>query len=124
MNLHKKNCYAFDVVTCKNPGQFSRIIFAVWTTYISRISALSDESIRNYLTEAVPDTEDVALFSLAVIDSFIDITGYLAVMSDRNPWLEHEAIPFQKYRKLLFEKRYLALYEVRGSIKAAKGIPV
>ncbi|MDD2504244.1 MAG: type II toxin-antitoxin system RelE/ParE family toxin [Clostridia bacterium] len=51
-----------------------------------------------------------------LIDSFIDITGDLAVMPDRNPWLEHEAIPFQKYRKLLFEKRYLALYEVRGSI--------
>jgi Plasmid stabilisation system protein. len=51
-----------------------------------------------------------------LIDTFVEMTGDLAVMPERNPWLEHEAIPFQKYRKLLFEKRYLALYEVRGSI--------
>ncbi len=51
-----------------------------------------------------------------LIDSFIEMTGELAVMPERHPWLEHEAIPFQKYRKLLFEKHYLALYEVRGSI--------
>jgi hypothetical protein len=50
-----------------------------------------------------------------LIDSFTEMTGDLAVMPDRNPWLEHEAIPFQKCRKMLFEKYYLALYEVRGS---------
>ena len=51
-----------------------------------------------------------------LIDTFVEMTSDLAVMPERNPWLEHEAIPFQKYRKLLFEKRYLALYEVQGSI--------
>ncbi len=51
-----------------------------------------------------------------LIDTFIDITGDLAVMPERNPWLEHAAIPFQRYRKLLFEKHYLALYELQGSI--------
>lgn len=39
----------------------------------------------------------------------------LAEMPDRNPWLEHEAIHFQKYRKLLCEKHYLTIYELQGS---------
>ena len=51
-----------------------------------------------------------------LIDTFVEMTGDLAVMPERNPWLEHEAIHFQKYRKLLFEKHYLALYEIRGTI--------
>lgn len=50
-----------------------------------------------------------------LIDSFVEMTGDLAVMPERNPWLEHEAIPFQKYRKILIEKRYLALYVVVGN---------
>ncbi|HWQ74762.1 MAG TPA: type II toxin-antitoxin system RelE/ParE family toxin [Syntrophomonas sp.] len=50
-----------------------------------------------------------------LIDAFSEMTGDLAVMPERNPWLEHGAIPFQKYRKLLFEKHYLALYELRGN---------
>ena len=51
-----------------------------------------------------------------LIDTFIEITDSLAVMPERNPWLEHEAIPFQKYRKMLFEKHYLALYELQGNV--------
>lgn len=51
-----------------------------------------------------------------LIDTFIEMTGGLAVMPERNPWLEHEAIPFQKYRKMLFEKHYLALYELHDNV--------
>ena len=36
-----------------------------------------------------------------LIDTFVEITDNLAAMPERNPWLEHDAIPFQKYRKLI-----------------------
>jgi plasmid stabilization system protein ParE len=48
-----------------------------------------------------------------LIDNFIEITDSLAAIPERNPWLEHDAIPFQKYRKLLFGKHYMALYQIQ-----------
>ena len=47
-----------------------------------------------------------------LIDTFVEMTDGLAIMPERNPWLQHDAIPFQKYRKLLFGKHYIALYQV------------
>lgn len=51
-----------------------------------------------------------------LIDSFIEMTDDLAMMPERNPWLHHQALPFQKYRKLLFAKNYMALYQLRDNI--------
>lgn len=51
-----------------------------------------------------------------LIDAFVEVTGDLAVMPERNSWLSHEAIPFQKYRKLHFTKHYLVLYQLQGNI--------
>ncbi|MCW3491518.1 type II toxin-antitoxin system RelE/ParE family toxin [Dethiobacter alkaliphilus] len=48
-----------------------------------------------------------------LIDSFVEATDSLASLPERSPWLEHDAIPFQKYRKLLFGKYYLALYQIQ-----------
>lgn len=48
-----------------------------------------------------------------LIDNFVEITDSLAEMPERSPWLEHDAIPFQKYRKLLFGKHYIALYKIQ-----------
>lgn len=48
-----------------------------------------------------------------LIDTFVEITDSLAAMQERNPWLEHDAIPFQRYRKLLFGKHYMALYQIQ-----------
>jgi len=48
-----------------------------------------------------------------LIDTFVEMTDSLAAMPERNPWLEHEALPFQKYRKLLFSKHYMALYQIQ-----------
>ena len=50
------------------------------------------------------------------IDTFSEATDRLAEMPERNPWLEHNAIPFRKYRKLVFAKHYMALYEIRDDI--------
>lgn len=48
-----------------------------------------------------------------LIDTFVEVTDSLAAMPERNPWLEHDAIPFQKYRKLLFGKHYMAFYQIQ-----------
>lgn len=50
-----------------------------------------------------------------LIETFVETMDSLAAMPERNPWLEDDAIPFQKYRKLL-EKHYLLLYETRGKV--------
>ncbi len=50
-----------------------------------------------------------------LIDAFVEMIDGVSTMPERNPWLENEAIPFQKYRKLLFGKYYTALYEIRGN---------
>jgi plasmid stabilization system protein ParE len=51
-----------------------------------------------------------------LIDSFAERTAGLAEMPEAYPWLDDERIPFQKYRKLLFSKYHMALYEIRGNI--------
>ena len=49
-----------------------------------------------------------------LVDAFVETARTLVQNPERCPWLEHEALPFQKYRKILFGKHYLALYEIRG----------
>ena len=51
-----------------------------------------------------------------MIEAFIKAATNLAQMPERNPWLQHNDIPFQKYRKLLFYKHCMALYEIRDGI--------
>ena len=51
-----------------------------------------------------------------LVDEFVGNTGTLAKMPERYPWLEHNAIPFQKYRKIFFGKYHMALFEIRGNI--------
>jgi plasmid stabilization system protein ParE len=48
------------------------------------------------------------------VDEFIEKTGSLAQMPERCPWLNHDLLPFQKYRKLFFGKYHMALFEVHG----------
>jgi plasmid stabilization system protein ParE len=48
-----------------------------------------------------------------LIDTFVEATDSLAALPERNPWLEHDAIPFQKYRKLLLGKHYMVLYQIQ-----------
>jgi len=67
------------------------------------------EHVRFLATVSVPAAN-------RLIDTFVEVTGELAVMPERNSWLSHEAIPFQKYRKLHFAKYYLALYQLQGNI--------
>jgi plasmid stabilization system protein ParE len=49
------------------------------------------------------------------VDAFVESTDSLTRMPERCPWLEHDAMPFQKYRKILFGKYYIALFRIHGS---------
>ena len=50
-----------------------------------------------------------------LVDEFVEKAGTLAHMPERCPWLIHVMVPFQKYRRLLFGRHYMALYEIRGN---------
>ncbi|MDR1060528.1 MAG: type II toxin-antitoxin system RelE/ParE family toxin [Clostridiales bacterium] len=47
-----------------------------------------------------------------LIDEFVQKTGELSRMPERCPWLVHGMMPFQKYRKSLFGKYHMALFEI------------
>lgn len=49
------------------------------------------------------------------VEEFVENAGTLAQMPERCPWFEHDAIPFQKYRKILLGKYHMALFEIRGN---------
>ncbi|GHU06109.1 plasmid stabilization protein [Spirochaetia bacterium] len=48
-----------------------------------------------------------------LIDQFEAQAKSLRKQPERFPWLSHSALPDHKYRKLLFEKRYLLLYQIK-----------
>ena len=51
-----------------------------------------------------------------LIDSFSEAAKHLNEFPERNPWLEHDAIPYRKYRKYLINKHYMVLYEIQDDI--------
>ena len=46
-------------------------------------------------------------------DAFLEAIGSLETMPFRFPVLESEYIKFGKYRKMLVEKRYLVIYQIK-----------
>jgi len=48
-----------------------------------------------------------------LVDDFFDSANSLGQMPERCPWLEHDAIPFQKYRKIFFGNYYMALFQIK-----------
>jgi len=82
----------------KNKSYMIKITETAWEMLISHARFLANVS--------VPAANKL-------IETFVEITDSLAAMPERNPWLEHDAIPFQKYRKLLFGKHYMALYQIQ-----------
>ncbi|MCG8499071.1 MAG: type II toxin-antitoxin system RelE/ParE family toxin [Firmicutes bacterium] len=78
----------------KNKPYTVKITETAWDLLISHARFLANVS--------VPDVNKL-------IDTFLEMTDSLVAMPERKPWLEHDAIPFQKYRKLLFGKHYMVL---------------
>ncbi len=50
-----------------------------------------------------------------LICSFEEAANTLETMPERCPWLISEYMPRNKYRKLLFEKRYLLLFQIKDN---------
>lgn len=53
--------------------------------------------------------------ALHFIDEFSEKVKSLEEFPERNPWLSDRALPINKYRKLLIFKRYLLIYQIKGS---------
>lgn len=50
-----------------------------------------------------------------LMDVFNEKARSLQEFPERNPWLTDPLIPAGKYRKLLFNKRYLLIYQIKES---------
>lgn len=50
-----------------------------------------------------------------LIEVFQEKAKSLELLPERNPWLSNPLIPVGKYRKLLMGKRYLLIYQIKGS---------
>jgi plasmid stabilization system protein ParE len=48
-----------------------------------------------------------------LVDDFVKSCEALSFMPERCPWLEHGDIPYQKYRKRLISKNYMALFLIK-----------
>jgi hypothetical protein len=50
----------------------------------------------------------------SLIDDFMASSKSLETFPNGNPWFLDSAIPVNKYRKLLFCKRYLMIYQIKN----------
>ncbi len=53
--------------------------------------------------------------ALRLHGAFYEKTKSLEQLPEKNPWLSDPLIPSRKYRKLLLEKRYLLVYQIKES---------
>lgn len=53
--------------------------------------------------------------AMRLINAFQESALSLARFPKRNPWLTDPSLPEGRYRKLLLEKRYLLVYQIKGS---------
>jgi plasmid stabilization system protein ParE len=86
-----------------------------------------DEGVRQYTVSVSERATDMlvdhARFLAQVSESAASrlVTAFkanaesLQYMPERCPWLSDPLIPEYKYRKLLFEKRYLIVFQIRDS---------
>ncbi|ABO50977.1 plasmid stabilization system [Desulforamulus reducens MI-1] len=51
--------------------------------------------------------------AIRLIEDFQVRAKSLEQFPERNPWLVDQLIPSRKYRKLLLEKRYLLVYQIK-----------
>jgi len=49
-----------------------------------------------------------------LVEDFVSKAKTLERMPERCPWLTGNGIPQRKYRKLIFEKHYMLVYQVIG----------
>lgn len=76
---------------------------------------ISDEATQMLLSHARFLARVSGPAALRLIKAFQEKTKSLEQFPERNPWLTDPLLPAGKYRKLLLEKRYLLIYQIRGS---------
>ena len=50
------------------------------------------------------------------VGDFQATTDSLKQMPERCPWFIHDMVPFQKYRKILFGRYHMALFQIQGKV--------
>lgn len=63
-----------------------------------------------FLTDVSPDAAE------RLVVSFEKAAGSLEVMPKRCPWLTGKYLPRNTYRFLVFEKRYMIIFQIRDDI--------
>jgi len=51
-----------------------------------------------------------------LVDDLLESADSLKQMPERCSWLTHDAIPFQKYRKIFFGNYHMALFQIQGNM--------
>ena len=79
--------------------------------YVIKISPVAASRLVEY-AKYIATASETAAYRL--IDEFEKSVDTLKQMPERCPFLLNPMIQDQKYRKLLFEKHYLILYQIKG----------
>lgn len=80
-----------------------------YTVIVSKRATQMLVSHAAFLAQVSPDA------AARLVASFEEAASSLDQMPFRCPWLTAEYIPANKYRYLIFEKRYLMIYQVRDN---------
>jgi hypothetical protein len=82
-------------------------------TYMVSISDKASEMLVSHARIMANVSEEAAK---NLIEDFKLSAISLERFPDRNPWLSDTAMPVNKYRKLLFSKRYLLIYQIKQGV--------
>ncbi|MBS3977903.1 MAG: type II toxin-antitoxin system RelE/ParE family toxin [Syntrophomonadaceae bacterium] len=77
---------------------------------------VSDEATQMLVSHARFLAQVSESAALRLMETFYEKAKSLEVFPERNPWLKDPLIPTGKYRKLLFEKRYLLIYQIKENV--------
>lgn len=76
---------------------------------------ISDEATHMLISHARFLAQVSETASIKLIEAFQEKAKSLEQFPERNPWLNDPLIPTGKYLKLLLEKRYLLIYQIKGN---------
>lgn len=76
---------------------------------------ISDEATQMLISHARFLAKVSEPAALRLIEVFQEKARSLEQFPERNPFLKDPSIPVEKYRKLLLEKRYLLVYQIKQS---------
>ena len=84
---------------------------------------ISDEAAQMLVSHARFLAQVSESAAMGLIDAFQEsASSSLVQFPERNPWLTDQLIPRGKYRKLLLEKRYLLIYQVKDKTVYADAV--